>query len=98
PMAKQALDMGFFISFSGIITFKNAADLREVVQQVPMEQLLIETDSPYLAPAPFRGKPNQPRYVEKVAACVAELKGLAPDAVAKQTRENFYRCFPLAAV
>ncbi|MCU7796165.1 MAG: TatD family hydrolase [Candidatus Thiodiazotropha sp. (ex Myrtea spinifera)] len=98
PMAKQALDMGFFISFSGIITFKNAADLREVVQQVPMEQLLIETDSPYLAPVPFRGKPNQPRYVEKVAACVAELKGLAPDAVAKQTRENFYRCFPLAAV
>ncbi|MCU7853452.1 MAG: TatD family hydrolase [Candidatus Thiodiazotropha sp. (ex Monitilora ramsayi)] len=98
PMAKQALEMGFFISFSGIITFKNAADLREVVQYVPMEQLLIETDSPYLAPVPFRGKPNQPRYVEKVAACVAELKGLTPDAVAKQTRENFYRCFPLAGV
>ena len=96
PMAKQALEMGFHISFSGIITFKNAAELREVVQQVPMDKLLIETDSPYLAPVPYRGKPNQPLYVERVAACVAELKGLTPAAVAEQTAENFYRCFPLA--
>jgi TatD DNase family protein len=98
PMAKQALDIGFYISFSGIITFKNAADLREVAKQVPMDQLLIETDSPYLAPVPFRGKPNQPIYVEKVAECVAELKGLTPEAVAKQTMENFFRCFPLTRV
>lgn len=96
PMARQALEMGFYISFSGIITFKNASELREVVRQVPMEHLLIETDSPYLAPVPYRGKPNQPLYVEKVAACVAELKGLTPADVAAQTADNFYRCFPLA--
>lgn len=96
PMARQALEMGFYISFSGIITFKNAAELREVVKQVPLDQLLIETDSPYLAPVPFRGKPNQPIYVEKVASCVAELKGLAPEDVAQRTAENYFRCFPLA--
>ncbi|MCU7845793.1 MAG: TatD family hydrolase [Candidatus Thiodiazotropha sp. (ex Monitilora ramsayi)] len=95
-MAEQALEMGFYISFSGIITFKNAADLREVVKQVPMDRLLIETDSPYLAPVPFRGKPNQPRYVKKVAECVAELKGVTSEVVADQTKENFFRCFPLA--
>lgn len=94
PMARQALEMDFYISFSGIITFNNAADLREVVKQVPLERLLIETDSPYLAPVPFRGKPNQPIHVERVAACVAELKGLTPEAVAEQTAENFFRCFP----
>jgi TatD DNase family protein len=94
PMARQALEMGFYISFSGIITFKNAAELREVVKQVPLEQMLIETDSPYLAPVPYRGKPNQPIYVEKVAECVADLKGLAPEVVAEQTAENFFRCFP----
>jgi TatD DNase family protein len=93
-MAQQALEMGFYISFSGIITFKNAAELREVVKQVPMEQLLIETDSPYLAPVPFRGKPNQPIYVQKVAECVAELKGLTPEQVSEQTSGNFVRCFP----
>ena len=95
PMAQQALELGFYVSFSGIITFRNAADLREVVKQVPMDRLLIETDSPYLAPIPFRGKPNQPRYVEKVAECVAELKGMTAQAVAEQTAENFFRCFPL---
>ncbi|MEJ2453590.1 MAG: TatD family hydrolase [Candidatus Thiodiazotropha sp.] len=93
-MAQEALELGFYISFSGIITFKNAADLREVVKQVPMERMLIETDSPYLAPVPFRGKPNQPIYVEKVAECVAELKGLTQQAVAEQTAENYFRCFP----
>ncbi|MEW8321091.1 MAG: TatD family hydrolase [Candidatus Thiodiazotropha taylori] len=95
-MAERALEMGFFISFSGIITFKNAADLREVVKQVPMQQLLIETDSPYLAPVPYRGKPNQPIYVHQVAECVAEIKGLSVDQVAAQTSENYYRCFPRA--
>jgi TatD DNase family protein len=88
--------MGFYISFSGIITFKNAADLREVVKQVPMDRLLVETDSPYLAPVPYRGKPNQPIYVHQVAKCVAELKGLPLDEVAAQTTDNYYHCFPLA--
>lgn len=96
PMAEQALEMGFYISFSGIITFKNAADLREVVKRVPMTKMLVETDSPYLAPVPFRGKPNQPIYVERVAQCVAELKGLETAAVAEQTSKNFFTCFPLA--
>lgn len=94
PMAQQALELGFYVSFSGIITFKNAVELREVVKRVPMERMLIETDSPYLAPVPFRGKPNQPIYVERVAECVAQLKGLTPEAVAEQTTENFFRCFP----
>jgi TatD DNase family protein len=97
PMARQALEMGFYISFSGIITFKNAVELREVVKQVPLDQLLIETDSPYLAPVPFRGKPNQPIYVEKVADCVAELKGVTPEELARRTAENYFRCFPVAA-
>jgi TatD DNase family protein len=95
-MAEQALAMGFYISFSGIITFKNAAELREVVKQVPTDRLLIETDSPYLAPVPHRGKPNQPIHVRHVAECVAELKGMTLEAVAEQTAANFYRCFPLA--
>ncbi len=95
-MAQEALALGFYISFSGIITFKNAAELREVVRQVPMEKLLIETDSPYLAPVPYRGKPNQPIYVSKVAECVAELKGYTPEEVVARTGENFFRCFPLA--
>ncbi|MCU7906111.1 MAG: TatD family hydrolase [Candidatus Thiodiazotropha sp. (ex Epidulcina cf. delphinae)] len=93
PMAQQALEMGFYVSFSGIITFNNAAPLREVVKQVPMQRLLIETDSPYLAPVPYRGKPNQPMYVRQVAECVAALKGLTLEAVAERTTENFYRCF-----
>jgi len=96
PMAKQALDLGFFISFSGIITFKNAADLRDVVKQVPLERLLIETDSPYLAPVPHRGKSNQPRYVNEVAECVADIKGMTKEAVADLTKDNFFKCFPLA--
>lgn len=96
-MAQAALAMGFFISFAGIITFKNAADLRDVVRQIPLERLLIETDSPYLAPVPYRGKVNEPRYVKHVAECVAELKEMPIEAIAEQTKENFFRCFPLAA-
>ncbi|MCG8487997.1 MAG: TatD family hydrolase [Chromatiales bacterium] len=95
-MAEQAIEMGFYISFSGIITFKNAAELREVVKRVPLERLLIETDSPYLAPVPYRGKPNQPIYVHQVAECVAEIKELNVEQVAAQTTENYYQCFPQA--
>ncbi|WP_040886283.1 TatD family hydrolase [Marinobacterium stanieri] len=92
-MAKSALELGYMISFSGIITFRNAEELREVVKAVPLERMLIETDSPYLAPVPFRGKQNQPAYVADVAACVAELKGIPVEQVAEQTTENFYTLF-----
>ncbi|WP_306523608.1 TatD family hydrolase [Rheinheimera sp.] len=93
--AKAALDLGFYISFSGIMTFKNADPLREVVKQVPLDRLLIETDSPYLAPVPYRGKTNQPAYVSAVAAAVADIKGVSIEQLAKLTSENFYQLFPL---
>lgn len=96
-MAMQALDLNYMISFSGIITFKNADELREVVKAVPLERLLIETDSPYLAPVPYRGKQNQPAYVVEVAQCVAELKGVSLEAVARTSTENFYRLFSKAS-
>ena len=92
-VARAALDLGFFISFSGILTFRNAADLREVARLVPLDRLLIETDSPYLAPVPFRGRPNQPAYVPYVARQVAELRGLTEAAVAEATTQNFERLF-----
>ncbi|MET0087252.1 MAG: TatD family hydrolase [Sedimenticola sp.] len=92
-MAKQALDLGFYISFSGIITFKNADDLREVVKKVPMDRLLVETDAPYLTPVPHRGKPNLPGYVVHVAECVAELKGLSAEEIAEITGDNFKQLF-----
>jgi TatD DNase family protein len=92
-MAEQALELNYCISFSGIITFKNAADLREVVRQVPLDRLLVETDSPYLAPVPFRGKRNEPKYVVEVAACVAQIKGLSVEEVAAITSANFDRLF-----
>lgn len=92
-MALEALTMNFYISFSGIITFKNAEELREVVKQVPIERLLIETDSPYLAPVPYRGKKNEPKYVPEVAKCVAELKGLSVEEVAAITSKNFDQLF-----
>jgi TatD DNase family protein len=95
-MARQALEMGFYISFSGIITFKNAEELRRVVEWAPMDRILIETDSPYLAPVPHRGKPNQPIHVRHVAECVADLKGVSLERVAEQTTRNFFRCFPRA--
>ncbi len=93
-VAKAALDMGFYISFSGILTFKTAADLREVAQYVPLDRILIETDSPYLAPVPFRGKTNNPSYVPYVAKLIAELKGEKLDAIADATSYNFERLFP----
>jgi TatD DNase family protein len=92
-MAREALDLGFYISFSGILTFKTAEDLRKVAAKVPLDRLLIETDSPYLAPVPYRGRPNEPKYVSAVAQCVAGLRGIAVDELAAVTRENFFRLF-----
>jgi TatD DNase family protein len=94
-MASAALDMGYFISFSGIITFKNANDLREVVKKVPLDRLLVETDSPYLAPIPFRGKPNEPKNVVEVARCVAELKQVPYEMICEQTSRNFANLFAI---
>jgi len=92
-MARQALELGFYISFSGIVTFKNAEQLRDVASRVPLDRLLIETDSPYLAPVPFRGKKNEPRYVLQVADKIAELRGLDRDRIAEITADNFFRLF-----
>jgi len=93
-MAKQALDLGFYISFSGIITFKSAAELREVAKKVPLDRILIETDAPYLAPVPHRGKPNYPGYVGYVAECIAEIKGMDLEELTQATWNNFFRLFP----
>ncbi len=95
-MAKAALDLGFYISLSGIVTFRNADALREVARQVPADRLLVETDSPNLAPMPHRGKPNLPQYVREVAEFLARLRGESFEALAEQTSENFKRLFPLA--
>jgi TatD DNase family protein len=92
-LAAQSLELGFSISFSGILTFKKAAELREVAAQVPLERILIETDCPYLAPIPFRGKRNEPAYVVEVARCLAELRGLELQELAKITSANFTRLF-----
>ncbi len=94
--AKAALDLGFYISFSGIMTFRNADSLRDVVRQVPSDRLLIETDSPYLAPVPYRGKTNQPAYVAAVAKAIAEVRQVSIDELAQQTSQNFRELFPLA--
>lgn len=95
-MAKAALDMNYLVSFSGIITFRNAADLRDVVKALPLDKILIETDAPYLAPVPHRGKKNEPKYVVDVAQCIADLKGISVEAVAEATRANFFNHFPKA--
>ncbi len=92
-MAKAALDLGFYISFSGIVSFANAVELRDVASRVPMDRLLIETDSPWLAPVPYRGKTNQPAYVVDVAKVIAELRGMTIDEVGETTSENFRRLF-----
>jgi TatD DNase family protein len=92
-MAKQALDLGFYISFSGIITFRSAEELREVAGKVPADRLLIETDAPYLAPVPHRGKPNYPHYVAQVADALAQLRGMTQQELETVTRENFFRLF-----
>jgi TatD DNase family protein len=95
--AQAAIGLGFYISFSGIVTFKNALAIKDVARQVPLEHMLIETDSPYLAPAPFRGKTNQPGYVKYVAEEIARLKGVSVEEIAKKTTANFFKLFKLKA-
>lgn len=93
-VARAALDLGFYISFSGILTFKSARDLREVAAMVPLERMLIETDSPYLAPVPHRGKTNNPSFVPFVAAQLAEIKQMSVEQIAQATNRNFDSLFP----
>lgn len=97
-MAEQAIAMGFYISFSGILTFKNAHDLREVAKKVPNDRILIETDAPYLAPVPHRGKQNQPAYVVEVAKHLASIRGQSVEQIAKTTSENFSTLFKLNGI
>jgi TatD DNase family protein len=92
-LARRALDLGFAISFSGIITFKKADELREIAKEVPLDRLLIETDCPFLAPVPYRGKRNEPTYVIEVARCIAELRGLPLKEIARLTTDNFEALF-----
>ena len=92
-LAEAALDLGFYISISGIVTFKNAEELRAIVRDVPLERLLVETDAPYLAPVPYRGRRNEPAYVAATAMAVAVLKGVDPEQLAAATTDNFFRLF-----
>lgn len=91
--ATAAMDMGFYISFSGILTFKNALEIQEVARKMPLDRILIETDAPYLAPVPHRGKINQPVYVKQVAECLAHLRHTTLEIIAQHTTENFYQLF-----
>lgn len=93
-VARAVLDMGFYISFSGIVTFKSAQEVRDVARMVPMDRILIETDSPYLAPMPYRGKTNTPAYVPYVAQQLASIKGCSLEAMAQASSDNFTRLFP----
>ncbi len=95
-IAKRALDLNFHISFSGIVTFNSARDLKDVARKLPKEKMLVETDSPYLAPVPFRGKPNQPAYVRHVAEHIGQLRGICLEEVAEFTTENFFNLFRFA--
>lgn len=95
-VAEAAMEMGFYISFSGIVTFKSAKELQAVARAVPLERMLIETDSPYLAPVPYRGKMNEPGYVRHVAEFLADLKGEPLERVAQQTTDNFFQLFKIA--
>ena len=92
-LADAALGLGFYVSISGIITFKNAENLREIVKTIPIDRLLLETDAPYLAPIPYRGKRNEPAFMTETAKTVAMLKGVSIETLAQQTTENFYRLF-----
>lgn len=92
-VAEAALELGFYISFSGIVTFRNAAELKETAKRVPLDRMLIETDSPYLAPVPWRGKRNQPAWVRHVAEEIARLRGVAGETVGSVTSANFFRLF-----
>ena len=91
--AKKALDLGFYISFSGIVTFNSATRLKEVAKQVPLDRILVETDAPYLAPVPMRGRPNQPAFVRHTAQYVADLKGISLETLSQQTSNNFFELF-----
>lgn len=95
-IAQRAIQLNFDISFSGIVTFKSATELREVALKTPIERILVETDSPYLSPVPYRGKPNYPSYVRYVAECIAELRDTSLHEVASVTTENYFRRFPLS--
>jgi TatD DNase family protein len=95
-LAEAALDLGFYISISGIVTFRNAEDLRAIVRDVPLDRLLVETDAPYLAPVPYRGKRNEPAFVAATAAAVAVLKGVETEELAAATTANFFRLFAKA--
>jgi TatD DNase family protein len=95
-LAERALALGLYISLSGIVTFKNAGPLRDIARDLPLDRLLVETDAPYLAPVPLRGKTNEPAYIVHTAALVAELKGVSPDELARRTSENFFRLFAKA--
>ncbi|MBZ5876723.1 TatD family hydrolase [Chromohalobacter israelensis] len=92
-MAREAIRLGFYISLSGIVTFRHATAVRELARRIPLDRLLIETDSPYLAPVPHRGKPNEPQWVVEVAECIAAERGISVEEVAMQTTANFYRLF-----
>ncbi len=95
-MAQRAMDLNFLISFSGIVTFQNARVLKDVARRLPLEWILVETDAPWLAPVPHRGRPNEPAYVRFVAEHIAELRGAALETIAEATTSNFFRLFPLA--
>jgi TatD DNase family protein len=95
-LAEKALGLGHYISFSGIVTFKNAESLREIARDVPLDRILVETDAPYLAPVPNRGKRNEPAFVVDTAALMAKLKGVTPEALAEATTANFFRLFAKA--
>lgn len=90
-MAMQSMELGFYIGFSGIITFKNADSIRQVVKQVPLDKMLLETDAPYLAPVPYRGKPNEPAYLRNTAEAMANLRGISYDELAAKTTANFFK-------
>ncbi len=96
--AKRAIENNFYISFSGIVTFRSAKTLREVATKVPLENMLVETDSPYLTPVPYRGKTNQPAYTRHVAECIAELRGMSVEEVVEVTTRNFDTLFPSAKI
>ena len=95
-IARQALDLGFYISFSGNVTFKGNDMLRDVAAYVPLDRMLVETDAPYLAPMPYRGKRNEPAYVREVAACIAHVRGMGLEELAGRTTENALNAFLLA--
>jgi TatD DNase family protein len=92
-LAMAAVDLGLFVSFTGILTFKSSQNLRDIAKELPADRILVETDSPYLAPLPYRGKRNEPAYVVETAKVLAEVRGVSPEEIARQTTDNFFRLF-----